>query len=82
MHGGWQLFSPTLLVEVERSLLKRWVALYTLARVWMREQREKHTQVRGFLLLFIFAPSLYLIRFDRDRPSRLCDAITLGRSSL
>jgi hypothetical protein len=33
MHGGWQLFSPTLLVEVEESLLLRWVAIYTLVSV-------------------------------------------------
>jgi hypothetical protein len=25
-NGGWQLFSPTLLVEVNKSLLIRWVA--------------------------------------------------------
>jgi hypothetical protein len=42
MHGGWQLFSPTLLVEVEESLLIRWVALYTLAIVWSRGERKKH----------------------------------------
>jgi hypothetical protein len=40
MHGGWQLFSPTLLVEVERSLLIRWFALYALASVWMRGERH------------------------------------------
>jgi hypothetical protein len=33
MHGGMQLFSPTLLVEVEGSLLKWWVPLYALAKV-------------------------------------------------
>jgi hypothetical protein len=33
-------------------------------------------------LPFIFATSLCLICFDRDRPSRLRDAVTLGRSSL
>jgi hypothetical protein len=33
MHGGWQLFSPTLLVEMEESLLIRWVALYALVSV-------------------------------------------------
>jgi hypothetical protein len=33
MHGGTQLSSSTLLVEVELSLLKEWVALYALARV-------------------------------------------------
>jgi hypothetical protein len=34
MHGGWQLFSPTLLVEIEGSLLIRWVTLYALASAW------------------------------------------------
>jgi hypothetical protein len=43
MHGGWQLFSPTLLVQMERSLLIRWVALYALASVWRRVEQEKHT---------------------------------------
>jgi hypothetical protein len=43
MHGGWQLFSPTLLVEMEGSLLIRWVALYALASVWKRGERGKHT---------------------------------------
>jgi hypothetical protein len=33
MHGGWQLFSPTLLIVVEGSLLIRWVAFYALASV-------------------------------------------------
>jgi hypothetical protein len=42
MYGGWQLLSPTLLVEVERSLLIRWVALYALVSVWRRGEREKH----------------------------------------
>jgi hypothetical protein len=42
MHGGWQLFSPTLLVEVERSLLIKCVALYAHGNVWMRKEREKH----------------------------------------
>jgi hypothetical protein len=44
MHGGWQLFSPTLLVEMERNLLIRWVALYALASVWRRGERGKHTR--------------------------------------
>jgi hypothetical protein len=43
MHGGWQLLSPTMLVELERSLLKWWGALYALASVWSRGEREKHT---------------------------------------
>jgi hypothetical protein len=42
MHGGWQLFSPTLLVEVDESLLIRWVTFYALASVWRRGEREKH----------------------------------------
>jgi hypothetical protein len=46
MHGGWQLFSPTLLVEMEGSLLIRWVALYILASVWSRGERGKHTRAR------------------------------------
>jgi hypothetical protein len=45
MHGGWQLFSPTLLVEVKESLLKRWVVLYTLACVLKKGEREKHMHV-------------------------------------
>jgi hypothetical protein len=49
MPGGWQLFSLILLVGVEGSLLKWWVALYTLARVWRREEREKHTCVLAHL---------------------------------
>jgi hypothetical protein len=44
MHGGWQLFSLTMLVGLEGSLLKRWVALYILARVWRRGEREKYTR--------------------------------------
>jgi hypothetical protein len=42
MHGGWQLFSLTLLVEMEGSLLIRWIALYALASVWRRGERGKH----------------------------------------
>jgi hypothetical protein len=44
MHGGWQLFSPTLLVEMDESLLIRWVALYALSSVWRRAERGKHTR--------------------------------------
>jgi hypothetical protein len=40
------------------------------------------SQARDLLLSFIFATSLCLIRFDRDRPSRLQDAVSLGGSSL
>jgi hypothetical protein len=119
MYGGWQLFSSILLVEVEGSLFKRWVALYPLVSVWRRGDREKHmhalsriaspgvawrseamgtgarracewstdiwpkvSQVRSLLLSFIFATSLCLICFNRDRPSRLRDVVTLGRYSL
>jgi hypothetical protein len=49
MHGGWQLFSPTLLVEMEESLLIRWVALYALASVWRRGERGKHTSALAHL---------------------------------
>jgi hypothetical protein len=44
MYGGWQLFSLTLLVEMEESLLIRWVALYALTSVWTRGERGKHTR--------------------------------------
>jgi hypothetical protein len=47
MKGGWQLFSPTLLVEVKGSLLIRWVALYAPASVWRRGEREKHVCTRS-----------------------------------
>jgi hypothetical protein len=43
MHGRWQLFIPTLLVEMEESLFIRWVALYALASVWRRGEKGKHT---------------------------------------
>jgi hypothetical protein len=46
MYGGWQLFSPTLLVEMKGTLLIRWVALYALASVWRRGEREKHAHAR------------------------------------
>jgi hypothetical protein len=49
MHGGSQLFSLTLLVEVEGSLLIRWVALYALASVWRRGEIEKHMCVLAYL---------------------------------
>jgi hypothetical protein len=45
MHGGWQVFSPTLLMEVEGSILKMWVTLYALVSVWRRGEREKHMRV-------------------------------------
>jgi hypothetical protein len=44
MYGGWQLFSLTLLVEMEGSLLIRWVALYALTSVWTRGEMGKHTR--------------------------------------
>jgi hypothetical protein len=47
MHGGWQLFSPTLFGEVEGIILKRWVALYAVASMWSRGEREKHTRARS-----------------------------------
>jgi hypothetical protein len=49
MYGGWQLFSPTLLVEMEESLLIRWVALYALVSVWRRGERGKHTRTLSCL---------------------------------
>jgi hypothetical protein len=47
MHGGWQLFSPILLVKVEGRLLIKWVALYALVSVWRRGEMKKHTRVRS-----------------------------------
>jgi hypothetical protein len=44
MHGGRQLFSSTLLVELEGRLLKQWVALYVLATVWRKG--ETHARAR------------------------------------
>jgi hypothetical protein len=38
-----------LLVEVEGSLLIRWVALYALVSVWRRGEREKHTRALAHL---------------------------------
>jgi hypothetical protein len=35
----------TLLVDVEKNLLKRWITFYALARVWRRGEKEKHTCV-------------------------------------
>jgi hypothetical protein len=46
------------------------------------EIRFKTSQAHGLLLPFSFAMSPRLIRFDRDRPSRLRDAVTLGGSFL
>jgi hypothetical protein len=43
MLGGWQQFSPTLLVNVERSLLIRWVALYAFISLWRIGKRDEHT---------------------------------------
>jgi hypothetical protein len=47
MHGGYQLFSPTLLMGVEGSILIWWVALYALTSVWRRGEREKHMHTRA-----------------------------------
>jgi hypothetical protein len=47
MHGEWQLFSHTLLVEVEGSLLIMLAALYALANVWRRGEMEKHARTRS-----------------------------------
>jgi hypothetical protein len=44
--------------------------------------RPKASQARNLLLPFIFAMTPCIIHFDRDRPSRLRDAVTLGESSL
>jgi hypothetical protein len=44
MHGECQLFSPTLLVEIERSVLIRWVAFYALVSVQRRGERGKHAR--------------------------------------
>jgi hypothetical protein len=46
------------------------------------EIRPKASQVHDLLLPFIFAMSPCLIRFDRDRPNQLRDAVTLGGSFL
>jgi hypothetical protein len=35
-----------LLVEIEKSIIIRWVALYALASVWRREERGKYTRAR------------------------------------
>jgi hypothetical protein len=51
MHGRWKLFSPTLLVEVEGSVLIKWVALYALTNVWRRGERGKHTHALTRLAL-------------------------------
>jgi hypothetical protein len=44
MHGVCQLFSHTLLVEMEERLLIRWVILYALTSVRRRGEKEKHTR--------------------------------------
>jgi hypothetical protein len=40
VYIGCQLCSPILLVEVEESLFKSWVALYVVTRVWRRGERD------------------------------------------
>jgi hypothetical protein len=52
------------------------------AREWSVEIQPKVLQGRDFLLPFLFALSPCLIRFDRDRPSRLQDVVTLDGSSI
>jgi hypothetical protein len=52
------------------------------AREWSAKIWPKASQVCGFLLSFIFAMSPCLIRFDRDKTTRLRDVVTLGGSSL
>jgi hypothetical protein len=52
------------------------------AREYSTKIRPKVSQAHSLILPFIFATSPCLIRFNRDRPSRLRDAVTLGGSSL
>jgi hypothetical protein len=49
-------------------------------REWSTKIWSKASQIRGFLLPFIFATSTCLIHFDRERPNRLRHAIILGGS--
>jgi hypothetical protein len=51
-------------------------------REWSTKIWSKASQIRGFLLPFIFATSTCLIHFDRERPNRLRHAIILGGSFL
>jgi hypothetical protein len=51
MHGEWQIFSPTLLVKMEGSIIIRFVALYALARVWRRGERKKDMCARSSRLV-------------------------------
>jgi hypothetical protein len=46
------------------------------ARESSAEIRPKASHVCSLLLLFIFATSPCLIRFDRDKPSQLRDTVT------
>jgi hypothetical protein len=45
MYGDMQFFSSILLVEVEKNLLIRLVALYEITTVWRRGESEKHTHL-------------------------------------
>jgi hypothetical protein len=38
-----------LIVEIERSLLIRWVAIYALVNVWRRGEREKYMRALALL---------------------------------
>jgi hypothetical protein len=49
MYVGWQLFSHTLLLEMEESILIRWITLYALVSVWRRGEIEKHTRALAHL---------------------------------
>jgi hypothetical protein len=65
--------------EKERNIRARLLTSRGGARC---DDGPKASQIHGFLYPFIFATSLCLIHFDRDRPSRLRNAVTLGRSPL
>ena len=52
------------------------------AREWSAKIRPKASQVRGFLLPFIFCYEFVSNTLFIERPSRLRDAVTLGESSL
>jgi hypothetical protein len=62
-----------------RSEARRWVHD---VRVNSSLKSDSASQTRDLLLPFIFAMGPCLIRFDRDRHSRLRDDVTLGGSSI
>jgi hypothetical protein len=79
MHGEWQLFSPTLLVEIEGSLLIRWIALYALTSVWRRGERGKHTRALARLVSPHWAgPSVAWRGEARRRDARRGEAMGTG----